>query len=202
MGLFLSLASIVGRGQTAAVTALQDFAMQTGATCRPATYDEASGELCILKEENGNTTVFFSDGYSNTAENAAEFLSRRLAAPVFSFHIHDGDLWMYVLYYKGEVVDRFNPIPDYWDEDLSDQEVASWQGNAATVSDYVPAIQASAIENYLVRWDLDALRPLKAYPTDDCEQEEWQLLDFMNRLQLPYPITENGPEGQVFRIGQ
>lgn len=109
---------------------------------------------------------------------------------------------MYVLYYKGEVVDQFNPIPDYWDEDLSDQEAASWQGNAATVADYVPAAQVSAIENYLVRWDLDALRPSKAYPTDEYMQEEWQLLDFMKCLQLPYPITEDGPDGQVFRIGR
>lgn len=201
MGLFLSLASIVGRGQTAAITALQNFAMQAGAVCRPAAHAEASGELCVVKEENGNTTLFFSDEYS-TAENAAEFLSRRLAAPVFALHIHDGDLWMYVLYYKGEIVDQFNPVPDYWDEDLSGEEAASWQGNAVTVASYVPTVQPSDIENYLVRWNRDASRTPKAYATDEYGQEEWQLLDFMRRLQLPYPITEDGPDGQVFRLGR
>lgn len=200
MGLFLSLASVIGRGQTPVITALQDFAMQAGAVCRPATHAEASGELCVLQEADGNTTLFFSDEYS-TAENAAEFLSRRLAAPVFALHIHDGDFWMYVLYYKGEVVDQFNPIPDYWEEDLSAQEAANWQGNAATIARYVPAVQAPDIENYLVRWEPDAAEPPKAYPTDEYGQEAWQLLDFMKRLQLPFPITEDGPAGLAFRLG-
>ena len=202
MGLFLSLASIVGRGQTAVVTALQDFAMQAGATCRPATHPQASGELCVLQEEQGNTTLFFADPYSDTADNAAEFLSRRLAAPVFALHIHDGDLWMYVLYYKGAVVDQFNPIPDYWDADLSDQELANWRGAATTVATYVPAVQAADIENYLVRWDVADEHSPKAYPTDEYAREAWQLLDFMKHLQLPYPLVEDVPPEQVFRLGR
>ena len=201
MGLFLSLASVVGRSQTAAVTALQDFAMQAGAVCRPATHAEASGELCVLKEEDGNTTLFFSDEFS-TAENAAEYIARRLAAPVFALHLHDGDFWMYVLYYKGEVVDQFNPIPDYWDEDLSAQEAATWQGNAATIAAYVPTVGAEEVENYLVRWDLDTPASPKAYASDEYGPEAWQLLDFMHRLQLPYPITDEGPDGEVFRLGR
>lgn len=201
MGVFLAMASVVGRGQTAVTTALQDFALQSGAVCRPAAHPEASGELCVVKEADGNTTLFFSDEYA-TAENAADYISRRLAAPVFALHLHDGDFWMYVLYYKGEVVDQFNPIPDYWDENLSAEEVATWQGNAATLARYVPTVQAPDVENYLVRWDPDAPTALKAYATDEYEQEDWQLLDFMERLQLPYPITAEGPDGEVFRLGR
>lgn len=158
----------------------------------------------MLQEEQGNTTLFFADSYSDTADNAAEFLSRRLAAPVVALHIHDGDFWMYVLYYKGAVVDQFNPIPDYWDAELSDQEMASWRGAATTVAAYVPAVQVqvAAIENYLVWWDLADEQSPKAYPTDEYAQEAWQLLDFMKRLQLPYPIAEDVPPGQVFRLGR
>lgn len=195
------MASVVGRGQTAVTTALQDFALQAGGVCRPAAHPAASGELCVVKEEAGNTTLFFSEEFS-TAENAAEYISRRLAAPVFALHIHDGDFWMYVLYYKGEVVDQFNPIPDYWDEDLSAQEAATWQGNAATIAVYVPAVAAEDVENYLVRWDANAPHAPKAYPGDEYGQEEWQLLDFMRRLHLPYPITDEGPDGEVYRLGR
>lgn len=201
MGLFLSMASVVGRGQTAVATALQDYALQSGAVCRPAAHPEARGELCVLKEEDGNTTLFFANEYAS-AENAAEYISRRLAAPVFALHIHDGDFWMYVLYYKGEVVDQFNPIPDYWDEDLGKEEAASWQGRAATLAAYVPAVAAADVENYLVRWDPAAPHPPKAYSTDEYAQEDWQLLDFMKRLHLPYPIGEDGPDGEVYRLGR
>lgn len=172
--------------------------MHSGAVCRPAAHPEASGELCVLKEENGNTTLLFAE-YS-TAENAAEFLSRRLAAPVFLLHIHDSDFWLYVLYYKGAVVDQFNPLPDYWDEDLSAAEAASWQGNAATLATYVPAVQPEEVANYLVRWDEDAPHSPKAYATDDYGPEEWQLLDFMRRLQLPLPLGEDGPDGEPYLI--
>jgi hypothetical protein len=41
----------------------------------------------------------------------------------------------------------------------------------------------------------------KAYPTDEFAQEDWQLLDFMKKLKLPYPIDDDGnPKGQVYKL--
>jgi hypothetical protein len=77
--------------------------------------------------------------------------------PVFSFHIHDGDFWMYILYFDGEVVDRFNPIPDYWNDNVStitEEEIDSWKGHAEVLTDYIPGLGIKQIENYLIRWDL------------------------------------------------
>jgi hypothetical protein len=41
----------------------------------------------------------------------------------------------------------------------------------------------------------------KAYSTDEYGQEEWQLIDFMNKLTLPYPLDDNGnPKGLTFKL--
>jgi hypothetical protein len=32
---------------------------------------------------------------------------------------------MYILYNNGQIIDQFNPIPDYWDENISDEEMES-----------------------------------------------------------------------------
>ena len=68
-------------------------------------------------------------------DKASKRLSRSLGVPVISLHIHDGDLWMYVLYRGGEEIDQFNPIPDYWSEDLSPEERSSWAGDASAMAE-------------------------------------------------------------------
>lgn len=126
---------------------------------------------------------------------------QRIGAPVFSFHIHDGDLLMYVLYVNGEVVDQFNPIPDYWDEHVSDEEIESWKGDASIVSRYISTLSPTQIEKYLTRWNLDADETNKAYEDDEFVNEDWQLLDFMRKCGLPYPFDEDGnPKGQSYKL--
>lgn len=201
MGLFLALSGIIGQTQESTVAALRKYATECGSKLEPADYEADNGGLCVVAEENGNTTVLFLDGYAEM-DKASKFLSQELSAAVFALHIHDGDFWLYTLYYEGHLVDQFNPIPDYWDDDISDEELAEWQGDAAAIAKYVPAVQVKDIDRYLVRWDLEALRPPKAYSTDEFAQEDWQLLDFMKRMGLPYPIANDLPDGQVFRLSK
>ncbi len=62
-------------------------------------------------------------------------------------------------------------------------------------------VKPEEIEKYLVRWDLDAEDSIKAYSNDDFGQEDWQLLDFMRKLGLPYPMDDNGaPKGPTYKI--
>ena len=135
-------------------------------------------------------------------DDASAFLSGTLGSSVFSLHIHDEDLWMYVLYSAGEEVDRFNPIPDYWSEELSEEECAQWSGDASEVTSVWPGVEDEEIRNYLVRWDLDDEGPGKAYPDDrhhylDC----FQVTDFMRRLGLAYPLDERGKAiGRSYRF--
>nr|GFD11604.1 hypothetical protein [Tanacetum cinerariifolium] len=112
--------------QESTVAALRKYATEYGGKLEPADYEADNGELCVVAEENGNTTVLFLDGYAEM-DKASKFLSQELSAAVFALHIHDGDFWLYTLYY----------------------------------------------------------------------QEDWQLLDFMKRLGLPYPIASDLPNGQT-----
>lgn len=137
-------------------------------------------------------------------DSTSQFLSQRLKKPVFSFHIHDGDLWMYSLYEKGAVVDQFNPVPDYWQE-LDENERLSWQGNASEVAKRVPGLLPEQISKYLIQWGDDVLESderKKAYPTDQFHNgDDWQLVDFLKKLGFDYPVDDRGaPHGVTYRF--
>jgi hypothetical protein len=70
-----------------------------------------------------------------------------------------------------------------------------------TISRITGSVRPEEIEKYLVRWDLDAEDSIKAYSSDDFGQEDWQLLDFMRKLRLPYPMDDNSaPKGPTYKI--
>ena len=200
MGLFLSVTSVVGKNKSEVVNSLTKYAILTGGGLNVETLSLENNNCCVVEESNGNTTIFNPYAYLEWDASSA-FISKDLNAPVFSFHIHDGDLWMYILFVNGETVDQFNPLPDYWDENISEDEIALWKGNAVVVSTFLGTLEPNDIERYLVRWDLDAEDVLKAYPGDQFGQEDWQLLDFMQKLGLPYPLNDDGlPESQTYKL--
>lgn len=137
--------------------------------------DSSHKNFCVIESKNDNTTIFypayFFDWYA-----CSQFISKDLGTTVFSCHIHEGDLWMYTMYVNGEIKDRFCPIPDYWDENISQDEIESWSGNAEIVAKHVPGLKIKNIEKYLVKWDLDKDEQ-KAYPYDEFANCDWQLVD-------------------------
>ena len=201
MGNFLALSAVIGKTQNEVLNSLTNYANSFGGgILQDNTLNLDNDNCCIIDEANGNTTIFYPYGYLEW-DDSSEFISKELNATVFSLHIHDGDLWMYLLYYNGKVIDQFNPIPDYWDENITDEEIENWKGNATIVANYVSYIKPKDIEKYLVRWDLDEDESTKAYPTDEFKKEEWQLVDFMTKLKLPYPVDDNGnPKGQTYKF--
>jgi hypothetical protein len=200
MGMFLSISGVIGKGESEVAKSLANYAKSKGGGLEKDMLSMENDNCCVIAESNGNTTIFNPNAYLEW-DNSSEFISRDLFAPVFSFHIHDGDLWMYILYVNGEAVDQFNPIPDYWDDDISEDEILNWSGNPTIIEQYAPFINLADIDRYLVRWDLDAEHPPKAYPDDKYSQEDWQLLDFMNKLKLPYPLDDNGlPLSQTYKL--
>src|SRR5690349_18553847 len=132
MGMFLSMTSIVGKTKNEVVNSLNNYAKTFSGGLEKESLSIDNDNCCVIEEANGNTTIFNPYAYLEW-DKSSEFISKNLNAPVFSFHIHDGDLWMYVLYVNGEKVEQFNPIPDYWDENISEEEIQSWKGNALTV---------------------------------------------------------------------
>ncbi len=199
MGMFLALSGVIGKTGADVAASLARYAQQAGGGCEPAQAKVEDSNNCVIEQDGENTTIFYPDDYLEW-DASSEFISRDLQTPVFSLHIHDGDLWMYVLYYGGQIIDQFNPIPDYWDDSIADEEIDSWKGNADMIARYVQGLQAADIQNYLVRWNLEA-EATKAYPSDEYGQEDWQLLDFMKKLGLPYPdYNEYQGKGQTYKL--
>ncbi|MES2775034.1 MAG: hypothetical protein V4722_12660 [Bacteroidota bacterium] len=200
MGMFLSLTSVVGKTQNEVEASLASYAKFAGGGLEKENISIDNDNCCVISEANGNTTIF--NPYAHLEwDKSSEFISKELNAPVFSFHIHDSDLWMYVLFANGKAVDQFNPIPDYWDDNMSEEEIESWKGNTEIVSNNFKTVKQADIERYLVRWDLEVEGNNKAYADDEYTNEDWQLLDFMKKLHLPYPLDENGnPNGQVYKL--
>lgn len=198
--MFLSLSGVVGKTKNEVESSLAKYTASVGGIFQKENLTRRDLDCCVIGEAGGNTTIVYPSNYFEW-DNSSAFISKDLNAPVFSLHIHDGDLWMYILFVNGTIADQFNPIPNYWDDSLSEEEIASWQGNAANVSKHLQNIDAADIENYLVRWNLDAEESPKAYPNDNFLQEDWQLLDFMKKLNLPYPLDVDGePKTETYKL--
>jgi hypothetical protein len=193
MGEFICMSGVKGSTRSDVVRSLGEFALSKGGLMEPASpQKEPFDHLVIAGDESGPVTVLYPDNFLGWDE-ASSFLSVSLGAPVLSLHIHDGDLWMYVLFVNGEAVDHFNPIPDYWSEEVSPEERSLWAGDAKVIAEVWKGVDAASIEKYLVAWDLEEEDSGKAYESDrfafnDC----WQLTDFMQKLDLLYPIDDQG----------
>lgn len=200
MGLFIALSGVIGATSDDVIEALSDFAQSQhgGFELAEGTTDDPN--IGLITTDGPNTTVMYPDGFCEW-DDVSKALSERLAKPVFSLHIHDGALWMFVLFQHGEEVGCFNPVPGYWEE-LLPEERKRWEGDAALISELIPSVPTEAITKYFVEWDLDDEDPSKAYPDDefticDC----WQMCDFMKRIGLEYPMGDDGSiTGKAFRF--
>ena len=192
MGEFVAMSGVSKASRRDVLQCLEEFAVSHGGKMAPAPDGQPFDHLILDGEDFGPITVMYPDGFFGWDE-AASHLSKSLGVPVISLHIHDGDLWMYVLYRDGEEVDQFNPIPDYWSEDLSPEERSSWAGDAGVVAENWDGIDAASIERYLMTWDLDDVEPGKAYEDDEYPMGDcWQLMDFIRKLGLIYPVDGQG----------
>ncbi len=199
MGLFITLSCIIGKSGSEVEESLTRYAEMNGGGLQLGYIDKADPNLCTINYNGSNTTICYPYGFIEE-DRSSEFISRELNAPVFVIHVHDGDLWMYLFYNNGILVDQFNPIPDYWDENLSEEEIDSWKGNADKLASQIPGLKAEKITNYLTRWDLEK-NGEKAYEDDLFKSEDWQFLDFMNKLDLPWSMDDNGePIGNTYRL--
>lgn len=202
MGLFLSMSGIANATAAEVKNSLRQYAVSHGGSLTECEATDNSSDFLILSErQRGRITVVYPSGFTDW-EGASAHISRSLSVPVFFFHIHDGDLWMYVLYFHGEDVGRFNPVPAYWSGEISDADRESWRGDASVIAKYWPDSRIETIEKYLVPWNLDDESPGTAYPGDEFNYgDSWQMLDFMKRLELDYPIDDRGQaHGETFRF--
>lgn len=202
MGQFLSMSGVIGAKRCQVEEALRRFAESRSGYFGEEPLD-INDDTCLIiaPGESGVTVLYPGEFFDWDAASAA--LSLDLNRPVFSLHIHDSDLWTYVLFVDGEPIDQFNPLPEYWGE-LSEEEFVAWRGSAAIVAKHVPGLAAEDITRYFADWNpiLDHDKREKAYPDDEfCYGDDWQLCDFMRRVGLTFPIDERGNRlGETYRF--
>ena len=201
MGLFLAASGIVGAESEAVERSIGSFASSHGGSFEPRSGTTDKPGIAVITQGGPNTTVLYPNGFMGWDE-LSQHLSKELQVAVFSFHIHDGDLWMFILFDKGNRVAQFNPIPEYWGE-LDPGEKVSWAGDVQAVCQHVPGLAPDLIKNYFTEWTEEVVGAgRKAYPDDEYGiGTDWQLTDFMRKVGLEYPIAKDGsPHGRTFYL--
>src|SRR5436190_13752237 len=115
MGLFLAASGIVGAESAAVERSVASFANSHGGTFEQREGATDDPNIGVITQGGSNTTILYPREFVHR-DDLSQHLSKDLRVPVFSFHIHDGDLWMFEMFDKGEMVTQFNPVPEYWDE--------------------------------------------------------------------------------------
>lgn len=192
MSLFLAMSGVANAARAAVEEALRAYATERGGTLDTVNASADPSDALLIAESGSHVTVMYPGEFVKW-DDASQYLSRALGTSVFSLHIHDEELWMYILFAKGEQVDQFNPIPNYWQRKMPKIDKELWSGNAAIVAQHWPGVVSESIRNYLFEWDRDEGDSDNAYadnqfPYNDC----WQMTDFMHRLGLVYPIDNDG----------
>ena len=177
MGLFLHIA----------ITRLNDLSKVREMISEAAKVDKDNMEKLQVKEENCQYTEYdsgigitFNDDIPSPEFLAA--LSIKTDAPLLFLYIYDGDFWGYTLYDKGEEIDDFSTMPDYFIE--RDYKTDNSLEHTARIAECF-GVSEDAIKNYLIAWTDEIMdnEESKAYSDDiasygDC----WQMTDFMEKL--------------------
>ena len=197
MGLFLWMSGIPSIDLDATRDAVSSFAQKDGHPLEQTETADIEGLQYVLTRSSAGNVLVRLPSESVEYSTLCEHLSNTLDRPILGVHIHDGDFWVYELFVGEEVVDRFNPLPDYWGE-VSEAERQRWRGNAETLCKHWPGLDPSSIGKYLTPW---TAKPTgKAYPEDRFEYGmDWQVVDFLRKLQLDYPDTQ-APSQSTLRL--
>ncbi len=204
MGLFLDMSGVAGVRSADVEQVLADYVAQRGGVFDPVAEAGADVNVVALAESlGGHVTIVHAGAYTDWPDVSA-YLFLALGVPVLSLAIEDGDFWMYQLFVGGNEVDRFNPLPDYYDDSMAEAERRRWAGSAATLAQHWPGVDKAELRLYLISWDDDAIwdeerkvRPEDRYPLGDA----WQVVDFMERLGLVCPVDEEVHlSGKTFRF--
>ena len=186
------MSGIVGADKAAVEAALRALVDTRGGSLQRAARSTEDPNTLVLTGDDARCSVLYPWDFFEWDE-ASRYLSSHLKVPVFSFHIHDEDLWMFLLFDKGEQVAQFNPLPEYWDDSISDDERTFWAGDAPCIASRLSDVAPEAISPYLRHWDLNEEVPGKAFPEDQFRFNDcWQMCDFLKRIGLAYPLDDAG----------
>ncbi len=101
------------------------------AACLKAVTGLARSRALVTDPKNGWITVYDETSESQDLgeiRRIARGLSSKLATDVFAFLLHGSDVFVYLLYRSGKLIDQFNSRPDYFG-DVSASQRKKWSGD-------------------------------------------------------------------------
>jgi len=200
MGLFLTMLACKVSSRDDIIEALVDVMKHKGFSIlskeKVSQITGQDNQFDVTESKNEWIQVFCPE---TPDDSVPEQLSKKLNIPIFQFHIHDGNFWIYQLFVSGELKDRHNPIPDYWGK-VSKEEKSSWKGNPDVLVS-IFGVKKSKIEPYLSFWEKIKDDNTKAFPKDKYSiRSEWAMTDFQQKFGIEYPDFEKFKEVELIRL--
>ncbi|HKN73556.1 MAG TPA: ankyrin repeat domain-containing protein [Candidatus Acidoferrum sp.] len=90
-----------------------------------------SSRAVVTDSKNGWITIYDEQSESqdvNILHRFAKALSSKLKAPLVAMMVHDSDIFVYLSYEKGELIDQFDSKPDYFGP-VSEAKKEEWRGD-------------------------------------------------------------------------
>lgn len=198
MGSFLAVSAIMDRSPEQLAMAIQEYVSQFGVACGPARAQpqDSVADVLVFPAVGRWTVVLWPEYFTAHDISTCEALSRALDTIVSTLHVYDDDYWTHVLLNRGDAIDRFASIPDYFAETPTEANRlrAQWAGDPELLSSYFQ-VPAETIRPYLVQLNPEGSGPVgKAFADDEFEIEDfWVMTDFWRRLGIEYPSDVGSP---------
>jgi hypothetical protein len=106
--------------------------------CAKALTTLISSRALVTDSKNGWTTVYDEQSESqddNVLHRLAKALSSKLKTTVIAMMVHDSDIFVYLIYENGKLVDQFDSKPDYFGP-VSETQKKEWRGDFAKLLPY------------------------------------------------------------------
>ena len=108
------------------------------AACAKALTTLISSRALVTDSKNGWTTIYEEQSDSQDIEvlrGLTKSLSSKLKTTVVAMMVHDSDIFVYLFYERGELIDQFDSNPDYFGP-VSEAQKKEWRGNFAKLIPY------------------------------------------------------------------
>jgi len=108
------------------------------AACAKALTTLINSRAFVTDSKNGWTTVYDEQSDSQDVEvlrGLAKSLSSKLETAVVAMMVHDSDIFVYLIYENGEIIDQFDSKPDYFGP-ASEAQKKEWRGDFTRLIPY------------------------------------------------------------------
>lgn len=198
MGTFISMSGIINKSQEEVLQALSSYFKYQHKKLKLTALNTEIYKLFLLYENENNSIILYPKNFSEYNEIAL-YLADVFSSPIINFNIYNDNLWTYEVYFNGQIIDYFNPIAQRTDN-KSDKV---YVGNPKIVCNFCHKVELNDIKEYYRLWTNELIiNKQKAYSDDEFAYgENWQVVDFMRKLNLKYPITdEEETIGSAFKL--